>query len=171
MAELQNVQVFHTLELMASYHPDFQLLLADHQVLLACRKLSSFRIGVRKHLCCSALKCKSADMQPCAWHQKLQPDKNQMLAQGDAAERIEHFITPADPERSLLSLISSQSVQKLGKSGLVSTSGKGQTCYKALVAGSGGLHLPQQRLRVLPFRYAPPADPLHGYVADHASAR
>lgn len=80
------------------------------------------------------------------------------LCQGEVPSVRGYFITPKEPSRSLLSLISRR--KALSKQQLADQSRKASpeselTCFANFVAGSGSLQATMQRTRALPFRCSP----------------
>ena len=74
--------------------------------------------------------------------------------QGSNPAIASHFITPEDPDRSLLALISQQPARTLPEVAKQAAAGQKFTCWASVIAGAGSLHTPAQRVRALPFRCA-----------------
>ena len=136
------------------YHRDFQLLLAKHQVhpwsLATCISCTiSAALVPSAIVVVHAIATASPVLLTSRPH--LTPA---LVLQGKNPPVAEYFITPKEPERSLLSLISSQPARTLAEMAQQAQPEQELTCWAALAAGSGSLQTTSQRVRTLPFRCA-----------------
>ena len=141
------LQVFNMLQLLNMYHPDMQLLLGQHQASTRVQHptalLSAF---IAPQPSCVSMLSRSPT------HIAQRPVRVQGKEDPEAVAG--YFITPADPERSLLSLISTKPALWLADVVQQAPSTQQLTCYRTLVAGSGSLQASMARVPVLPFRWA-----------------
>ena len=74
---------------------------------------------------------------------------------GKSPDVANYFITPKDPDRTLLSLISRRTAvtkQQMVEQTRYEHTEADLTCFSSLVAGSGSMQATMQRTRALPFR-------------------
>lgn len=79
-------------------------------------------------------------------------DERVSAAQGTNPDIINIFINPGNPDRSLLRLISRNTVLPLHEFAAPGSEAAGLTCMKTLVVGAAHMHLVLARTRALPFR-------------------